>query len=357
MANWLFRPSVQACAVFLLITGLLVTTAWLFKPVIFALLVSFTLYALLEPVGNQMTGRGLSPSNSASIILCVLVCSSALLTMIGFPKLLDAIVEAQNKLSVLKGTLFEWINQLQYLIEKAGIQVDEASINQFIHGAGTELNLDVIIRGSNILLDISGTLLLVPFIVFFLLRDYKSSRNRLLSLLPNEYFEMGWSIYYRVAKQLQGYIKGVIIQTSILATVATTGFAIAGFESAIMLGIFAGLFGIIPYLGPVLALMPPMMVAMSIQPFDIYYVWAAVAVIGVAFIFDNLVVIPTIIANAVDLHPFVVIIGVIIFGSMFGIVGTILALPILATSKILFVGLYKGFQQRAAVIPIKKITE
>lgn len=297
-----------------------------------------------------MTGRGLSPASSASIILCVLVIISGLLTFIGFPKLMDGFVDAQSKLGVLKSTLSEWINKLHYLAENSGIQVDEASIYQLLEGSNTELSLDVIIQGSNILLDISGTLLLVPFIVFFLLRDYKSSRNRLLGLLPNEYFEMGWAIYYRVAQQLQGYIRGVIIQTSILASVATTGFFIAGFESAIMLGIFAGLFGIIPYLGPVLALMPPLMMAMSIQPFDIYYVWAAVAVIGVAYIFDNLVVIPTIIANAVDLHPFVVIVGVIIFGSMFGIVGTILALPILATSKILFVGLYQGFSQRATVM-------
>ncbi|MFC3150920.1 AI-2E family transporter [Litoribrevibacter euphylliae] len=350
MPSWLLRPSFLSCLIFCIICILLISIAWLFKPVIFALLVSFTLYALLEPVNNQMTGRGLSPASSASMILCVLVCISAGLTFIGFPKLLDGILAAQNKLGILKSTLFEWTDKLQFLLEKSGIQVDKAGINQFLQGSSTELNLDVIIQGSNILLDISGTLLLVPFIVFFLLRDYKSSRNRLLSLLPNEYFEMGWSIYYRVARQLQGYIKGVIIQTSILATVATTGFVIAGFESAIMLGVFAGLFGIIPYLGPVLALMPPLMMAMSIQPFDVYYVWAAVAVIGVAYIFDNLVVIPTIIANAVDLHPFVVIVGVIIFGSMFGIVGTILALPILATSKILFVGLYQGFSQRASIV-------
>lgn len=350
MPSWLMRPSFLSCLIFLIISILLISIAWLFKPVIFALLVSFTLYALLEPVNNQMTGRGLSPANSASIILCLLAGLSAVLTLIGFPKLLDGFLAAQNKLTTIKVTLYEWINNIQRLLEKSGIQVDETSINQFLQGSSTELNLDVIIQGSNVLLNISGTLLLVPFIVFFLLRDYKSSRNRLLSLLPNEYFEMGWSIYYRVARQLQGYIKGVIIQTSILATVATTGFLIAGFESAIMLGVFAGLFGIIPYLGPVLALMPPIMMAMSIQPFDVYYVWAAVAVIGVAYVFDNLIVIPTIIANAVDLHPFVVIVGVIIFGNMFGIVGTILALPILATSKILFVGLYQGFSQRASVV-------
>jgi predicted PurR-regulated permease PerM len=350
MPNWLIRPSIQALTVFVILCALLIGIAWLFKPVIFALLVSFTLYALLEPVGNQMTGRGISPASSASIILCLLVCISAISTLMGFPKLLDGVMAIQQKLTVLKSTLHEWLEKLQFLLERSGIQFDKSGFNQYLQDSNTELNLDVIIQGSNILLDISGTLLLVPFIVFFLLRDYKSSRNRLLSMLPNEYFEMGWSIYYRVARQLQGYIKGVIIQTSILGGVATTGFFLAGFESAIMLGVFAGLFGIIPYLGPILALMPPIMMAMSIQPFDIYYVWAAVTVIGVAYVFDNLVVIPTIIANAVDLHPFVVIVGVIIFGSMFGIVGTILALPIMATSKILLVGLYQGFSQRASVI-------
>ena len=346
MNKWFQRPSSQATLTFITLLFVVIALSLLFKPVIFALLVSFTLYALLEPISNQMTGRGLPPSTTASIILCLLVCLSVLLTLIGFPKLLDGLGIVQDKISVLKDTMFSWINHGQFLIEQSGIEVDKTSINQFIEGSGTKLNLDVIIQGSNIILDISGTLLLVPFIVFFLLRDYKSSRNRLLALLPNEYFEMGWLIYYRVAKQLQGYIRGVIVQTSILATVSGIGFYVAGFESALMLGILAGLFGIIPFLGPALALFPPIMMAMSNQPFDIYYVWAAVSVIGVAFVFDNLVVIPTVIANAVDLHPFIVFIGVIIFGSVFGIIGAILALPILATSKILFVGLYQGFFQK-----------
>ncbi|GAA3922230.1 AI-2E family transporter [Litoribacillus peritrichatus] len=346
MNNWLHRPSGLAIITFLVITSTVAGLSLLFKPVFFALLVSFTLYALLEPVGNQMTGRGLPPATTASIILCLLICLSTLFTFIGFPKLLDGLVSAQEKTGIFKSTLLSWVNQIQHEVEKSGITIDHESIQQFMNGSGTTLNLEAIIEGSNILLNISGTLLLVPFIVFFLLRDYRSLRNRLLALLPNDYFEMGWLIYYRVAKQLQGYIRGVIIQTSILATVSTIGFLLAGFDSPLMLGILAGLFGIIPYLGPALALFPPLLMAMSVQPFDIYYVWAAVSVIGVAFIFDNLVVIPTIIANSVDLHPFVVIVGVIIFGSLFGIIGTILALPILAASKILFVGLYQGFSQR-----------
>lgn len=347
MISLLRMPLFQSLLTFSLLVSSIITMAFIFSPVLLAMFVSCTLYAVLEPVNNQMTGRGLSPSFSATIILCGLIVLSSLLILIAFPKLLDTLVTAQDTVNLLKQMLHQWADKMQFLAEQAGIEVDRHSIQQYLDGGSTTLNLDVIIKGSNLVMDISGTLLLVPFVVFFLLRDYKSSRNKLLALLPNAYFEMGWAIYYRVAKQLQGYIKGVMIQTSILATIATTGFYIAGFESAVMLGLLAGVFGIIPYLGPILALFPPLLMAVGMQPFDVYYVWAAVIVVGIAFIFDNLVVIPTIIANAVDLHPFIVIVGVIIFGSLFGIVGTILGLPIMASAKILFLGLYQGFDQRA----------
>jgi len=132
----------------------------------------------------------------------------------------------------------------------------------------------------------------VPFITFFLLRDFESLRNRLLNALPNRYFELGWLIFFKVADQTEGYVRAVLIQQSILATVASIGFWIAGFESPIILGMIAGILGLIPYLGPALGLIPPFYLVLASAPVNYDSMYAAIAVIGVAYVIDNLFVIP-----------------------------------------------------------------
>ncbi len=62
---------------------------------------------------------------------------------------------------------------------------------------------------SAVIMSIASSLLLVPFITFFLLRDFESLRNKSLNVLPNKYFELGWLMYFKVAKQTQGYVRAV----------------------------------------------------------------------------------------------------------------------------------------------------
>jgi predicted PurR-regulated permease PerM len=75
-------------------------------------------------------------------------------------------------------------------------------------------------------------------------------------------------------------------------------------------------------------------------PFDPSLLYLGVLVIVIAQIIDNVIVIPAVIANAVNLHPVQVILGIIIFGNLFGTLGVILAIPAIATAKIIFNNLY-----------------
>ena len=82
------------------------------------------------------------------------------------------------------------------------------------------------------------------------------------------------------------------------------------------------------------------LVAAAMTPFDPNLIYYAIGVVVMAQIVDNLVVIPQVIANAVDLHPVPVIVGILIFGNLFGAIGVILAIPALAAAKIVFNNLY-----------------
>ena len=324
-------------------------TAWLLKPILIPVILSFTLYSVLSPWMNSLSRHGLTRGQSALLLVLLLATLSSIAITFFIPKLIDQLTDFTSKISSFKQTLESMAGQLDQWLERIGIHqfnaenIMEAAIS-YTQGKSDSANLDAIIAGSNIMLEITATLILVPLFTFFLLKDFQSFRNNMLGLLPNRFFELGWLIYYRVTNRLQEYIRGLVMQITIMATFTSVGYAIFGFESPVLLGVLAGLFALIPYLGSALAIIPPVMIALGSVPFDPIMLGAAVGVIVAAHLFDNTVVVPTVIAHAVNLHPFVVIISVIIFGNFFGAMGMVLAIPIIAATNIIFIGLLRGLK-------------
>jgi predicted PurR-regulated permease PerM len=103
---------------------------------------------------------------------------------------------------------------------------------------------------------------------------------------------------------------------------------------------------VIPYIGMMLAMVPPVLISLSADPFEPQLLFSAILVIIITQLIDNVVIVPTVIAHSVSLHPLTVIAGVIIFGNAFGIMGMIIAIPVLAALKIIYVGLKQGLKHQ-----------
>jgi len=330
-----------ACVV--LITSILI---WLLNPVIIPVLVSLVLYVCLLPLHDWLTNLGWRRDMSAMAILLlmmfvVLVPGSLILGAFNEQALVwqSKASAAGQSLNELLGLISTQLAQWQFHME-----VDQLKANilsSFSSDEGGLLN-----SVSNVIVNISSSLLLVPFITFFLLRDFESLRNKLLNALPNKHYELGWLIYFKVANQTQGYVRAVLIQQSILALVATIGFWISGFESPVILGVIAGVLGLIPYVGPALGLIPPFYLVLANQPVNYDAMYAAVLVIGIAYLIDNLLVIPLIVARFANLHPLVALLSIIIFGNFFGILGMIAAIPSLAIANIVYSQLLLSFNPK-----------
>jgi predicted PurR-regulated permease PerM len=162
----------------------------------------------------------------------------------------------------------------------------------------------------------------------------------MMAWLPNASFELGWLIYHKVSQQLQAYTRGVMIQSVIMSSICIVGFSLIGLDIPILLGTIAGILNLVPYIGPIISILLSLLVASAMTPFDPSLLYLGALVIVTAQVIDNVIVIPAVIANAVNLHPVQVILGIIIFGSLFGTLGVILAIPAIATAKIIFNNLY-----------------
>ncbi len=326
---------------FSLICLMFAVSAVLLQPVVAPLILSFALYALFEPLNIVLLRKGISPTLSAVCIVLLIVSIIYTFVSILIPLLIQQVQLLLERLPVILAAAQQVSNR--FLSEMA-IPFDISLLFSQLATYFQQHVQVLFVHGSNAFLQFIAAIVLIPVFTFFMLKEYQSIRNALLAKLPNRSFELGWIIYRRVARKLQEYLRGILLQSLIVAIVCTLGFWGIGLEPALLLGSLAGVLNVVPYLGPVFAMVLPSLIVLSQVPFDSLAFLAAIGVVVLAQLIDNFLVIPLVIANAVNLHPLFVIIGLIVFGSYFGLMGMLLAIPVLATAKIVLNGLHKGLQ-------------
>lgn len=184
-----------------------------------------------------------------------------------------------------------------------------------------------------------ATMILAPFFAFFMLKDGQRVSRRLLSLFPNNVFEMALNLTYQINKKLGGFIRARLFESVIVGIVVWLGLYALGFPYTSILAVFAGLTNLIPYLGPIIGAVPGIVIAYgnnnSFAP-----VALAIMVYVIAQLIDMLFVIPFVVAKIVDLHPVTVVVVVIIGSQVMGIMGMIISVPLASILKLVFTEVY-----------------
>jgi predicted PurR-regulated permease PerM len=334
-------PVTQALLGYLLIIAILFALLFLLRPILLPLILSVLIAALLEPQVSRLVRMGLSDSLAISLLLVLTVSLVVVFIYWIGPVLMEQMVSLKSRLPQMLSGLNVLLQDLNARLQGTlGSGIDlAAGLKGMLGKLDAWLSGLIVVIASGLAQGIIA-LLLVPIITFFLLRDYRRTRNALISLLPNSSFEKGCLIYFQVTRQLQRYMRGVLIQSVIIAALASIGFYAIGLEMALLFGLLCGAFNLIPYVGPLLSAIPPMLLLMGASPVEPQMFVYVIAVVLVVQALDNLVVVPVFIASTVDLHPLLVMLGVIVAGSLFGFWGMLLAIPFMAASKILIRDLY-----------------
>ncbi len=346
---WLIKqisPMGKALVSFMFLLFVTSLMVWVLNPVIIPVLVSLVLYVCLLPLHDWLTNLGWRRDMSALGILLLMMFVMLVPGSLVLAEFNEQAILWQSKASTAGQSLNELLTLMSAQLAQWQFHIEVDQLKANILSAMVSDEGSFLSSVSAVIMSIASSLLLVPFITFFLLRDFESLRNKSLNAVSNKYFELGWLMYFKVAKQTQGYVRAVLIQQSILAAVAAMGFWLSGFDSPVILGLIAGILGLIPYVGPALGLLPPFYLVLANHPVNYDAMYAAVLVIGVAYLVDNLLVIPMVVARFSNLHPLVALLGIIIFGNFLGILGMIAAIPILAISNIVFCQLLLSFNPK-----------
>lgn len=350
--NRLFtRPEAKSAAAFVALALPLCLFAWLFSAILIPLLLATILYVLLDPLVNAMHRAGLPRRLAVGSVLFLMVVIGVWIAIAVAPFIGEQFATFQAALPETWQNLTSLLNRFEhYLAGALGISFEGKSLLSHFEGFLRGFSDRAIGQASGLVADIAMWLFLVPFVTFFLLRDYRSLRNRVIKSVPNRVFEEFLKLYHQVTSQLESYIRGVMLQSIIMAVVVSIGFTVVGLPMAPLLGVMAGVLNLIPYVGPLLSFLPPTLVSLSLGIDPDMLIGIAVVLL-LAQLTDNLIVVPTILARAANLHPLVALLSIIVAGNLFGLPGMVLALPTLASARIIYAGLLSGFRHTIAPTP------
>ena len=331
----------QTFKVFAFLTALILGSFYLLSSVLLPIIISFTLYALVEPFTNSLVRKNINHSFAIVLVLVLMMSVSILAISFALPPLFHQVAILKNKLPFIFTQFEHFANVYSVKLgNMIGVDLNLSDVLVSLLAQSSSLGNALLVTISGQVAAITLSMILVPLLTYFILKDYKALRNKMLNWLPNQQFELGWLIYHRVTRQLQAYVHGVMIQSLIMALVSSLGYYLIGLDIPVLLGVLTGLLNLIPYLGPLISMSLAALVAAAMTPFNSSTIYLAIGVVIMAQIVDNILVIPSVIANAVDLHPVLVIVGILIFGNLFGTIGVILAIPALAAAKIIYINLY-----------------
>lgn len=196
---------------------------------------------------------------------------------------------------------------------------------------------------------ISGSvtvMLLTPFFAFFMLQDGRRLTRTVLGFVPNSLFEIALDLQHQLNDQMGGFIRARFLEAAIVGVVVFIGLQATGFPYASLLGVFAGLTNLIPYLGPLIGAVPAILIALISEDGMIATTmsWNLIIVTSIYFfaqLVDIVFIIPFVVAKIVNLHPVTVVIVIIIGSQVMGILGMMISIPVASAMKLVFQTFYR----------------
>lgn len=176
-------------------------------------------------------------------------------------------------------------------------------------------------------------LVLVPILVFFLLKDREEIAAFCGSLLPTNRPRMN-QIWREMNLQLANYVRGKFIEILVVGMVSYTTFALFGLKYAMLLSIAVGFSVLIPYIGAAVVTAPIAVVAFFQWGFSATFAWLMITYLVIQ-ILDGNVLVPLLFSEAVNLHPIAIILAVLVFGGLWGFWGVFFAIPLATLVKAL----------------------
>ncbi|MYL21671.1 AI-2E family transporter [Halobacillus litoralis] len=345
----------------LLLTGLNIlvfSNVWfIFEPVaVFVktaalpLILSIVGYYLLRPVINLLEKWRIKRIWGILLTLLVLVGLITLVIVLIIPFLEKQLISLSEELPRyivdLISSMDEWLKNSYFssyytnMFQDVDGMIDQ--VPDYISSYATQ-TVEGITSIISTVTSVVVAIVTLPFILFYLLKDGHKLPGVMIRLFPPKARPEVSSVFKGIDHQLSAYIQGQIIVSFCIGVMMYIGFLIIGLDYALLLAAIASVTSVVPYLGPVIAITPALIISIVTSPFmvlKLVFVWTVVQLLEGKFIS------PQIMGKSLHIHPVTIIFVLLTAGHLFGIVGIILAIPGYAILKVFVSHLFHWFQRR-----------
>jgi len=311
----------------------LILLLYIGKSVLIPLVYASIIATLLNPLVKLLTKLKINRTVAIfiSVILTIIIVGSIIyLISTQLSIFADTYPKLREKLSIHATQLISWIS------DNFNVKTDK--INAWINSNkdGMVSNLGGTIGST--LGAISSIILvsiLIPVYIAMILYYKPLLSEFIKQLFHVEHHEKVFEIITKSKKIIQSYLIGLLFEMIIIASLNSIGLLCLGIDYAIILGIIGALLNVIPLIGGVLAIIPPMIIAFVTKESASYSLLVVIVYAIIQFVDDHYII-PNIVASKVKINALVSIIAVIIGGELWGIPGMFLSIPVTAILKVIF---------------------
>ncbi len=330
------------------IIGIVLQILKILSPLFIGIVVAWLLNPFIKWLESKKIRRGLACAFSYVVLVaCIILLVKAIIPLL-YNQTIDLVENFPNIFSNVK----EWTTSLFNNVNSSTINVEniEKTMLLKLDEVSSQLSTSlpsIIINIVTSTISYIGTFVVGLVIGFFLLLSCNNLSSTLLELLPKKFRHDTRELGHRINQSLRSYVTGALLDALLVFVVSTLAFALIGLKTPILFGLFCGLMNVIPYAGPYIGGAPAVIVGFS-QGTGIG-IAVLIAIVIIQSIEGN-VLQTLIISKTTKLNPVTIIIGLLLFGHFFGIVGMLLSTPIIGVLKVII----KYFNDKYEIINLKQ---
>ncbi len=314
----------------------LLLTLWFLGDVLLPFLVGGAIAYFLDPVADRLERLGLSRASSTAVITLVMVLIVVLLVLAVIPTLVNQTVALVNAAPEISKNLQTFLtDRFPELTDETSIlRKTLADIAGFIQSKGATLAQGIVSSAMSVLSAVIF-IIVVPVVAFYMLLDWDRMVARIDELLPRDHAPVVRRLAGEIDRVLAGFVRGQLSVCVVLGTYYSVALMLAGLDFGLVVGATAGAITFIPYVGAIIG----GVLAIGLALFQFWGDWVSIGIVAAIFaagqFIEGNILTPKLVGKSVGLHPIWLLLALSAFGSLFGFVGMLVAVPVAASIGVL----------------------
>ncbi len=308
---------------------------YLLSPILTPFLLAVVIAYICNPLVSWLASHKIPRTLSTALVMLFAVSMLATLVLIMLPLFEKEIARLIERLpfvlDLIKNRVVPWL-EVNFNIQ---LQIDTLLLKQIIldhwqsAGGIAAKMLPGLKTGGLVILEFIMNTLLLPVVLFYLLRDWNILIEKIKELIPPRWQGQILSLTQETDRVLAEFMRGQFAVIIIMSGYFITGLWLIGLEFALPIGLIAGVLVFVPYLGTIVGMALATLAAIT-QFQEWSGVLAAWVVLGSGQLLESMLITPRLVGERIGLHPVAVIFALLAFGQLFGFIGILLALPVSA---------------------------